>query len=50
MLAHTFGCVRFVYNSALSFSKERYEQGNKTNFNDWNKNLTTLEKRRIFLG
>ncbi|WP_229520222.1 transposase [Photobacterium damselae] len=48
MLAHTFGCVRFVYNSALSFSKERYEQGNKTNFNDWSKNLTTLEKEADF--
>ncbi|WP_350941045.1 helix-turn-helix domain-containing protein, partial [Vibrio metschnikovii] len=39
MLEHTFGCVRFVYNNALAFSKEQYEQGNKTNFSDWNQNL-----------
>ncbi len=48
MLEHTFGCVRFVYNNALAFSKEQYEQGNKTNFSDWNKNLTTLKKDADF--
>lgn len=40
--------MRFVYNNALAFSKEQYEQGNKTNFNDWNKNLTTLKKDADF--
>ena len=48
MLDHTFGCVRFVYNNALAYSKEQYEQGNKTNFSDWNKNLTQLKKNPDF--
>ena len=43
MLAQTFGCVRFAYNSALGFSKEQYDLGNKTNYNDWSKNLTQLK-------
>lgn len=49
MLEQTFGCCRFVYNNALAFSKEQYEQGNKTNFNDWNKNLTTLKKNADYV-
>ena len=44
LLAQTFGCVRFAYNFALAFSKEQYELGNKTNYNDWSKNLTLLKK------
>ncbi|SQD77930.1 helix-turn-helix domain-containing protein [Moritella yayanosii] len=40
MLSQTFGCVRVAYNSALAFSKAQYELGNKTNYNDWSKNLT----------
>ena len=44
LLAQTFGCVRFAYNSALGFSKEQYELGNKTNYNDWSKNLTLMKK------
>lgn len=44
LLAQTFGCVRFAYNSALAFSKEQYELGNKTNYNDWSKHLTLLKK------
>lgn len=49
MLDQTFGCTRFVYNNALAYSKEQYELGNKTNFNDWNKNLTTLKKNPDFI-
>ena len=48
ILAHTFGCVRFAYNSALGFSKAQYELGNKTNYNDWSKNLTQLKKNPNF--
>lgn len=48
MLAQTFGCVRFAYNSALGFSKEQYDLGNKTNYNDWSKNLTQLKKNPDF--
>jgi putative transposase len=48
MLAHTFGCVRVAYNSALGFSKEQYALGNKTNYNDWSKNLTQLKKNDEF--
>ncbi|WP_188738045.1 RNA-guided endonuclease TnpB family protein [Shewanella inventionis] len=48
MLAQTFGCVRFAYNSALGFSKEQYDLGNKTNYNDWSKNLTLLKKNADF--
>lgn len=48
MLAHTFGCVRFAYNSALCYSKEQYDLGNKTNYNDWSKNLTQLKKNPDF--
>jgi putative transposase len=44
MLAQTFGCVRFAYNSSLGFSKEQYDLGNKTNYNDWSKNFTQLKK------
>ncbi len=44
ILAQTFGCVRFTYNSALGFSKEQYNLGKKTNYNDWSKNLTSLKK------
>ncbi|WP_293136089.1 RNA-guided endonuclease TnpB family protein [Moritella sp.] len=44
MLSQTFGCVRVAYNSALAFSKAQYELGNKTNYNDWSKNLTQLKK------
>lgn len=47
MLDQTLGCTRFVYNNALAYSKEQYDLGNKTNFNDWNKNLTALKKKRI---
>ncbi|WP_305810586.1 RNA-guided endonuclease InsQ/TnpB family protein [Photobacterium leiognathi] len=49
MLDQTFGCTRFVYNNALAYSKEQYDLGNKTNFNDWNKNLTTLKKNPDFV-
>ena len=48
ILEHTFGCARFVYNSTLAFSKEQYEQGNKTNFSDWSRNLTGLKKKPEF--
>ncbi|WMS96318.1 RNA-guided endonuclease TnpB family protein (plasmid) [Pseudoalteromonas sp. HL-AS2] len=48
MLTHTFGCVRFAYNSALGYSKEQYDLGNKTNYNDWSKNLTQLKKNPDF--
>ena len=34
MLSHTFGCVCFDYNSALGYSKEQYDLGNRTNYND----------------
>ncbi|EEZ39125.1 RNA-guided endonuclease TnpB family protein [Photobacterium damselae] len=49
MLNQTFGCTRFVYNNALAYSKEQYELGNKTNFNDWSKNLTILKKNPDFV-
>jgi len=29
ILAHTFGCVRFVYNNILAFSQEQCIQGNR---------------------
>lgn len=45
LLAHTFGCVRFAYNSALGFSKEQYALGHKTNYHDWNKHLNQLKRR-----
>lgn len=48
MLDQTFGCVRFVYNNALAYSTEQYEQGNKTNLMDWSKNLTELKKNPDF--
>lgn len=48
MLNQTFGCTRFVYNNALAFSKEQYDLGNKTNFNDWSKHLTSLKKDQEF--
>ena len=44
MLEQTFGCVRFIYNRTLAYSKECYNQGNKTNLSDWNKNLTALKR------
>ena len=49
MLNQTFGCTRFVYNNALAYSKEQYDLGIKTNFNDWNKNLTALKKNPDFV-
>ncbi|BCN26790.1 RNA-guided endonuclease TnpB family protein [Vibrio alfacsensis] len=48
LLAHTFGCVRFAFNNALAFSKEQYEQGNKTYLADWSKQLTALKKQSEF--
>ncbi|WP_223869197.1 RNA-guided endonuclease InsQ/TnpB family protein [Candidatus Enterovibrio escicola] len=48
MLAQTFGCVRFTYNSALGLSKEQYDLGNKTNYNNWSKNLTLLKNNIDF--
>lgn len=48
MLEQTFGCVRFVYNRTLAYSQEQYQQGNKTYFSDWNKNLTDLKKTPEF--
>jgi putative transposase len=48
MLEQTFGCVRFVYNRTLAYSQEQYQQGNKTYFSDWNKNLTDLKKATEF--
>jgi len=44
MLAHTFGCVRFVYNNILAFAQGQYAQGNKTRVSDWSKILTLLKK------
>lgn len=49
MLDQTFGCTRFVYNNTLAYSKEQYDLGNKTNFNDWSKNLTALKKNPDFV-
>lgn len=49
MLAKTFGCVRFAYNSALAYSKEQYEIDNKTNYSDWSKNLTLLKKNPEYI-
>lgn len=48
MLAQTFGCVRFAYNSALAFSKEQYDADIKTNYYDWSKNLTLTKKNPDF--
>ncbi len=39
-----FGHTRFVYNYFLNYSKEQYENGNKTNYHDWAKALTQLKR------
>ena len=44
MLAHTFGCVCFVYNNILAFAQDQYVQGNKSRVSDWSKKLTLLKK------
>lgn len=41
----TFGCVRKVFNKALDYAKNQYEEhGNSTNYYDWSKYLTALKK------
>ena len=39
-----FGHTRFVYNYFLEYSKSQYNDGNKTNYNDWSKALTQLKR------
>ncbi|CAH9013715.1 putative IS200/IS605 family element transposase accessory protein TnpB [Vibrio phage 501E54-1] len=49
LLDKTFGCVRFIYNNTLAFSKEKYSEGVNTNLNDWSRRLTSLKKEPEFL-
>jgi len=50
LLAKSFGCVRYVYNSILDWrSKEYTQNGNKINYSASSKRLTELKKETEWL-
>jgi putative transposase len=44
ILAHTFGCTRFVYNRFLAERTAAYQRGERMNFNQFCKGLTALKR------
>ena len=48
LLNKHFGCSRFVYNYFLNHRKEEYLKGNKVNYYDQSKILTSLKKEDEF--
>jgi len=51
LLAQTFGCVRFVYNSILKWRTDAfYEDGESINYNAASAKLTALKKEFDWLG
>lgn len=51
LLAQTFGCVRFVYNSILKWRTDAfYEDGESINYNAASAQLTALKKEFDWLG
>ena len=51
LLARTFGCVRFVYNSVLKWRTDAfYENGESINYNAASAKLTELKKTFDWLG
>lgn len=51
LLAQTFGCVRFVYNSILKWRTDAfYEDGKSINYNAASAKLTALKKEFDWLG
>ena len=49
LLEKHFGSVRFLYNRFLDYRQKQYALGNKVNYFDTQKILTTLKKEEDFV-
>ena len=49
VLAKTFGCARFVYNTLLHYRSTSYKNGTSINFYQASKHLTSIKKEFTFL-